>query len=89
MPKKKISLQAKHLRQSEKRRVRNMSVTSAVRTEVTKARAAIASKQSEAAAAVKAASRALDKAVTKGVVHRSAAARKKSRLARQLNAATK
>jgi small subunit ribosomal protein S20 len=89
LPKKKISLQAKHLRQSEKRRVRNMSITSAVRTEVTKARTAIASKQSEAAAAVKTASRILDKAVTKGVVHRTAAARKKSRLARQLNAAIK
>ena len=89
MPKKKISLQAKHLRQSEKRHVRNMSVTSAVRTEVTKARTALASKPAEAAAAVKAASRALDKAVTKGVVHRTAAARKKSRMARQLNAATK
>lgn len=89
MPKKKISLQAKHLRQSRKRQVRNMSIRSTVRTEIGKARAAIGAKPAEAAVVVKAAQRALDKAVTKGVVHKAAAARKKSRLARSLNAAVK
>lgn len=89
MPKKKVSLQAKHLRQSRKRQVRNMSIKSTVKTEISKARAAIGAKPAEAAATVKAAQRALDKAVTKGVVHKSAAARKKSRLARSLNAAVK
>jgi small subunit ribosomal protein S20 len=40
----------------------------------------------EARASLARAIQLLDKAVTKGVVHRNAAARKKSRLTRQLNA---
>ena len=62
-----------------------MSVKSGVKTEIIKARTAIANTPAEAFAAVRAASRALDKAVTKGVVHARAAARKKSRLAVKLN----
>ncbi len=87
MPKKRVSLQAKHLRQSRKRRVHNMSLKSAVKTAVSKARTAIASGPTEAQPMVRAASRALDKAATKGVLHPRAAARKKSRLARGLNKA--
>ncbi|WP_194843032.1 30S ribosomal protein S20, partial [Paenibacillus polymyxa] len=41
-----------------------------------------------AAAAFKVASQKLDKAVTKGLIHKNAAARKKSRLAKKLNALT-
>jgi small subunit ribosomal protein S20 len=87
VPKKKISLQAKHLRQSRKRQVRNMSIKSAVRTVVTRARKTITATPAEAAPTVSAAARALDKAATKGVMHPRAAARKKSRLATALNKA--
>lgn len=87
MPRKKISLQAKHLRQSRKRRIRNMSIKSAVRTAVRQARTSIDKTPAEALADVQAAQRKLDKAVTKGVIHARAAARRKSRLALSLNKA--
>jgi len=73
----------KRIRTSEKRRVRNRTIRSQVRTAVKTARAAGGDALRTAVAD---AIRALDKAVTKGVVHQNTAARKKSRLARQLNA---
>jgi len=74
----------KRMRQSEKRRVRNRTIRSQVRTAVKTARAAGGDALPTAVAE---AIRALDKAVTKGVVHRNTAARKKSALARRLAAA--
>ena len=71
----------KRMRQSEKRRVRNRTIRSQVRTAVKTARAAGGDALRTAVAE---AIRALDKAVTKGVVHRNTAARKKSALARRL-----
>ncbi|GJM74604.1 hypothetical protein HMSSN036_68200 [Paenibacillus macerans] len=48
---------------------------------------ALAANEVEAAkAAFAAATKKLDKAVTKGLIHKNAAARKKSRLAKKLNA---
>jgi small subunit ribosomal protein S20 len=77
----------KRARQNEKRRTRNATVRSAVRTSVRSARTALAGGQAgDARAAVAQTVQTLDKAVTKGVVHKNTAARKKSRLARQLNA---
>ena len=75
----------KRMRQSERRRLRNRTVRSKVRTAVKNARTALGS--ADARAAVTEAIRALDKAVTKGVIHRNTAARKKSALARRLVAA--
>ncbi|MBM3219830.1 MAG: 30S ribosomal protein S20 [Candidatus Rokubacteria bacterium] len=72
----------KRMRQNERRRVRNRVVRSKVRTAVKTARAALGT--GDAGAAVHEAIRALDKAVTKGVIHRNTAARKKSALARRL-----
>ena len=74
----------KRVRQSEKRRVRNRTIRSQVRTAVKTARTAGGDALHTAVAD---AIRALDKAVTKGVVHRNTAARKKSALARRLAAA--
>lgn len=71
----------KRMRQNERRRLRNRAVRSKVRTAVKNARAAQGEGQRET---VLDAIRALDKAVTKGVVHRNTAARKKSALARRL-----
>ena len=73
----------KRIRQSEKRRVRNRTIRSQVRTAVKTARTAGGD---ALRAAVAEAIRSLDRAVTKGVVHRNTAARKKSALARRLAA---
>mgnify|MGYP001465173894 FL=1 len=79
----------KRAKQSEKRRMKNASQKSALRTAVKTAEAAIAQTDVEKAkAALLNATRKLDKAVTKGLIHKNAAARKKSRLAKKLNALT-
>jgi small subunit ribosomal protein S20 len=75
----------KRMRQEAKRRLHNRSVKSLVKTQVTKARGAISSGQ-EAEEAVRAAVSELDRAAKKGVIHRNNAARRKSRLMKQLNA---
>jgi len=74
----------KRMRQNERRRLRNRTVRSRVRTAVKTARTALGTAGSDARAAVTDAIRALDKAVTKGVIHRNTAARKKSALAHRL-----
>lgn len=76
----------KRIRTSEKRRQRNRTVRSRVRSTLKTARAAVTTAGGDAAPAVLQAIRALDKAVTKGVIHRNTASRKKSALARRLNA---
>ena len=73
----------KRIRQNERRRLRNRAVRSQVRSAVKLAR----TEGSEQRASVADAMRSLDKAVTKGVIHRNTAARKKSALARRLIAA--
>ncbi len=78
----------KRMRQEERRRAHNRSVKSQVRTEVTKARVAITSSSIDAEAAedaVRAAVSELDRAAKKGVIHKNNAARRKSRLMKQLN----
>ena len=75
----------KRIRTSEKRRLRNRTVRSRVRSVLKTARAAVTTTGEDARAAVLQAIRTLDKAVTKGVIHRNTAARKKSALARRLN----
>ena len=74
----------KRMRQNEKRRTRNRMVRSQVRTAVKMARTAVGERGADARSAVLAAIRALDKAVSKGIIHRNTAARKKSALARRL-----
>lgn len=76
----------KRVKTSEKRRLHNASQRSALRTAVKTFEAAAASQNVEAArAALIAATKKLDKAVTKGLIHKNAAARKKSRLAKLFN----
>jgi len=76
----------KRMRQSEKRRQRNRAVRSRVRSALKTARTAVTTPGGEGQAAVLQAIRTLDKAVTKGVIHRNTAARKKSALSRSLTA---
>ena len=73
----------KRVRQNERRRIRNRGVRSKVRTAVKLARG---SEGAEMRTAVAEAIRELDRAVSKGVLHRNTAARKKSGLARRLAA---
>ncbi len=68
----------KRMRQTKARTEHNRAQRSAVRTAVKKARTE-PTKESVASAIV-----ALDKAARKGIVHRNAAARKKSRLVKRL-----
>jgi small subunit ribosomal protein S20 len=78
----------KALRQAERRRVYNRSIRTRTRTFVKKARVAMASAPGapDSEEALRQAISALDRAVAKGVIHRNAAARRKSRLMRQWNA---
>ena len=74
-------------RTSERARIRNRKVRSTTRTMVGKAVVALKSAEpEETEAAVAQAIKALDRAVTKGIVHPNNAARKKSRLMSKLNA---
>jgi small subunit ribosomal protein S20 len=75
----------KRNRQRVRRTERNRSVKGAVRTLLKKARAALTesgAKPADAAAAITAAIKAVDRAASKGVVHVKMAARAKSRLAK-------
>lgn len=75
----------KRNKQNEKKRIRNRIYRGTARTYVARARTAINQKDAEAAkAATLEAISALDKAAQKGVIHKNNAARRKSRLAKQL-----
>lgn len=73
----------KRYRQNERRRQRNQSLQSSVRTTIKNTRLAIESKDGEVIASkLKAVNKILYKAVTKGVLKPNTAARKLSRLSR-------
>ncbi len=81
-----IKSQIKRIRTNEKRRLRNQSVKSELKTLVRKTREAVEAGDKEAAIeCLKAASRKLDKAVSKGVIHKNQAAKRKSKLARRVS----
>ncbi len=78
----------KQVRVAERRRLRNKSIRSRCKTDITKAERLIFSGELELAQkAVVAAIGSLDKAAEKGVIHPNNAARRKSRLMNKLNAA--
>lgn len=82
-----IKSQIKRVKTNEKRRQRNKSVKSAVRTAVRRFREAADAGDTEKATRLqRAAARALDKAAGKGVIHRNQAANRKSALAKRINA---
>ena len=81
-----IKSQMKRIRTNEKRRVRNQAVKSELKTLVRKTREAVDAGDAEAAeAALKVASRKLDKAASKGVIHKNQAANRKSKLAHRVS----
>ena len=76
-----IKSQIKRIKTNEKARQRNVAVKSALKTAVRRVRTAAASGDAEAAqVALRNASKALDKAASKGVIHKNQAANKKSAL---------
>ncbi len=80
MPAKKVA------RVQERRRVINRQVRSSTRTAVKKAVRLLTTGNEESAGAVQTAVSKLDRAASKGVIHRNAVARSKSRLMKRLNA---
>ena len=85
-PKKNLSAE-KRARQSVKRNLRNRSVESGVKTVIKKVETAVTSgNRDEAGKALLQAVRALNKAASKGVVHRNTASRNISRLTKKVNA---
>ena len=80
-----IKSQIKRIKTNEKARLRNKAVKSSLKTAIRKAREAAAAGDAEKATELqRAASRALDKAVSKGVIHKNQAANKKSALAQHV-----
>lgn len=81
-----IKSQIKRIKTNEKARLRNKAVKSELKTYVRRVREAVAAGDKEAATtAVAAASRKLDKAVSKGVIHANQAANRKSAIAKLAN----
>ncbi|MBB2942031.1 30S ribosomal protein S20 [Actinoplanes sp. CA-015351] len=80
-----IKSQIKRNRQNEKARLRNKSVKSSLKTVIRKLHEASDSGNTESATALlRAASRQLDKAVSKGVIHKNQAANRKSAIAKKI-----
>ena len=76
----------KRVKTSDLNRVHNATVKSNMRTSVKNAEAALAGDNAETAKeALLTAAKKLDKAASKGLIHKNAAARKKSRLTKRLN----
>ncbi|MFG2222200.1 30S ribosomal protein S20 [Streptomyces sp. NPDC050161] len=80
-----IKSQMKRIKTNEKARQRNKAVKSTLKTAIRRTREAVeAGDLQKATAAQAAAAKTLDKAVSKGVIHKNAAANKKSALAKKV-----
>lgn len=81
-----IKSQIKRIKVAERQRIRNKSTRSALKTYITKFNTAVSAGDRPAAeASLQAAVRNLDKAVSKGIIHKNNAANKKSRLTKKFN----
>jgi len=82
-----IKSQIKRNRQNEKARLRNKAVKSSLKTAIRKFHAAVEAGDTAAAEALmRDASRKLDKAVSKGVIHKNQAANRKSAISKRQDA---
>ncbi|AWN27204.1 MULTISPECIES: 30S ribosomal protein S20 [Streptomyces] len=80
-----IKSQMKRIKTNEKARQRNKAVKSTLKTAIRRTREAVeAGDLQKATTAQAAAAKTLDKAVSKGVIHKNAAANKKSALAKKV-----
>lgn len=73
----------KRVRTNDSSNARNVQAKSAMRSSVKKAEQALTNNDENAGASVKAAIKQVEKAASKGLIHRNTAARKKSRLMKQ------
>ena len=81
-----ITSSIKDLRRTARRTEQKRAAKGKLRSSLKRVRLAVDANQPEAAAqAMAAATPIVDRAVTKGILHKNAAARQKSRLMRQLN----
>ncbi|MCE0764295.1 30S ribosomal protein S20 [Pseudonocardia kujensis] len=79
-----IKSQIKRVKTNEKARQRNKAVKSSVKTAIRKFREAAEAGETEKAVELqRAAARALDKAASKGVIHKNQAANRKSAIAKR------
>jgi small subunit ribosomal protein S20 len=81
-----IKSQIKRNRQNERRRLRNKSVRSEMRTRTKRALSAVETGEEAAAELVQAAVRRIDTAAARGVIHKNQAANRKARLMRRARA---
>ncbi|MDO5645038.1 MAG: 30S ribosomal protein S20 [Dermabacter sp.] len=85
-----IKSQIKRIKTNEKARERNKAYRSELKTYVRKVRTAVAAGDADASStALAAANRKLDKAVSKGVIHKNQAANRKSGLAKLVSTLSK
>lgn len=77
----------KRVKVAERNRLKNRSWKSSIRTAKTEVITAIAKKKEEAPNSLNNAYKVIDMAVSKGVLHKNAAARRKSKLAKAVNVA--
>jgi small subunit ribosomal protein S20 len=83
-----IKSQKKRNIQNEKRHQRNIATKSALKTSTKRVHAAVAAGDADTAVSEqRAAAKALDKAASKGQLHKRTVARKKARLAKAVSAA--
>ncbi len=76
----------KDVKKSRERRLRNLATKSRIKTFVKKSKAAMDSGADNAAALVNETVSIVDKAAKRGIIHPNAAARRKSRLMKRMNA---
>ncbi|MBF4565170.1 30S ribosomal protein S20 [Plantibacter sp. VKM Ac-2876] len=82
-----IKSQIKRIGTNKKANERNKAVKSQLKTAIRATReAVVAGDRAQAESALKLASKKLDKAVSKGVIHENQAANRKSAIAKQVNA---
>jgi small subunit ribosomal protein S20 len=84
-----IKSQIKRIKQNEKRRVRNKAVKSSLKTAIRKFNESATATDADVATAtalLREASRKLDKAASRGVIHKNQAANRKSAIAKRLAA---
>lgn len=75
----------KDVKKSRERRIRNLAAKSKIKTFVKKSKAAIEAGDPSATELVRQAVSVIDKAAEKGIIHKNAAARRKSRLMKKAN----
>ena len=81
-----IKSQKKRIKTAEKARIRNKAVRSELKTAVKKVRVAVEANDAAAAnEALNKASCLLDKAASKGIIHKNQAAERKSGIAKMVN----